>query len=91
MINYYYQLPPGTTFFGEPVQYLAQYGFHNANSEDRDKHIHVCAWAMAEHVWLENANGVVEIKRNGRSLPDHVLKHANPIEFIMVKLRAKIL
>lgn len=88
MINYYYQLPPNTEFLGESAQYLAQYDY-NPDSIDRDKYVHVCAYAMADHVWLENANGVIEVKRDGRILADHILRPANPREFTMVKLRAR--
>lgn len=90
MINWYYQLPEHTQLLGETIRYLAQYDYH-PDSVDRDKYIHTAAYAIADHVWLENANGVVEVKRDGRPLPDHVLQPANLAEFMMVKLCAQII
>lgn len=91
MINYYFQLPEGSFWQGKPApSYLAQYDYH-PDSLGRDKSLHVMANLIAVSIWLENANGVLEIKRDGKMLPDHMLRPADQKEFTMVKLCAHII
>lgn len=91
MINYYFQLPTGSFWQGQPSpRYLVQHDYH-PDDLGRSKYLHVVANILAESVWLENANGVIVIKRDGSVLPDHVRKTADDREFIMVKLQAQLI
>ena len=85
MIDYYYELKPGTQVFGVERRYIAQYDFHPEISTAMESRIHSEAMANSHRVWLQNSNGVQEISRYGSR---NWIKPANPSEFMMVKLQA---
>lgn len=85
MIDYYYELKPGTKVFGVERRYIAQYNFHPDTSGRVEMKIHNDAMINSRRVWLQNSNGVQEVSRYGSM---HWSKAADPSEFMMVKLQA---
>jgi len=85
MIDYYYELKPGTKILGVERRYLAQYNFHPETAGRFENRLHNDAMLHSRRVWLQNSNGVHEVSGySGR----HWMKPANPSEFMMVKLQA---
>jgi hypothetical protein len=62
MINYYYELKPGTKVLGKEVQYLAKFNWHPGQAMSFEYKMHDDAMENSKRVWLENANGVSLIK-----------------------------
>ena len=85
MIDYYYELKPGTKVLGVERRFIAQYNFHPETSDGFEKRLHNDAMLNSRRVWLQNANGVQEVSRYGTM---HWIREANPSEFMMVKLQA---
>lgn len=85
MIDYYYELKPGTKVFGVERRYVAQYNFHPETSGRLEQRLHNDAMLNSQRVWLQNANGVQEVSRYGSR---HWIQDASPAEFMMVKLQA---
>ena len=62
MINYYYELNPGTKIFGKEVQYIAKFDWHPDQAMSIEFKMHDDAVSNSRRVWLENANGISLIK-----------------------------
>ena len=60
MINYYYEIPEGTTVLGHDVRYLSITDVKPMTVGWR--HLHEEALKHSRRVWLENANGVTLVK-----------------------------
>jgi hypothetical protein len=82
MINYYYELADGVTAFGREEKYVTLQNIHPGEHKSL-MHIHDQAVKHSTRVWLENANGVTEVKSIGS------WNRVNPKEFVWIKLRAR--
>jgi hypothetical protein len=60
MINYYYEIPEGTTVLGHNIRYLSITDVKPGTVGWR--HLHEEATKHSRRVWLENANGVTLVK-----------------------------
>ena len=60
MINYYYEIPKGTTVLGHDIRYLSITDLKPNTVGWR--HLHDEAVKNSSRVWLENANGVCLVK-----------------------------
>ena len=60
MINYYYEIPNGTTVLGHDVRYLSITDIKPGTVGWR--HLHEEAYKHSQRAWLENANGVTLVK-----------------------------
>lgn len=62
MINYYYEIEPGTKVFGHNYKYLAHLDAKPNDMFNQWRYFHDEAMKHSTRVWLENANGVRLIK-----------------------------
>ena len=84
MIDFYYEIDPGTTVLGKECKYLAQYSYHPDTASFFEKHVHDEALKHSRRVWLENANGVSLIKNKVTNDP-----YVDTKELVWIKLQAK--
>ena len=85
MIDYYYELPPGTKLFGIERRYVAQYDYHPENASRFERVVHSQAMMHCSRAWMQNANGVQEVNRYQDAVWH---KKADSREFALVKLQA---
>ena len=85
MIDYYYEFPEGMTLFNEPIRYAFQRGYHPEDCSKGEKMMHNFCFQRAERIWLENANGLVLVRENGRD----VHRKCHPKEMTWIKLQAQ--
>jgi hypothetical protein len=84
MINYYYEIPEGTTVFGHDLRYLSITDVKPDTVGWR--HLHEEALKHSRRVWLENANGVSLVKTIH---PYHNWEVIKPQELTWLKLICK--
>ena len=86
MINYYYEIKEDVTVFGKDIKYLAQFDFNPAEAMAYEFKVHDDAVAHSRRVWLENANGVYQVKPDWYGMRGHV----DPHEFTLIKLKSRV-
>jgi len=86
MIDYYYELKPGTKLLGTERRYVAQFDYHPETSTAFERHLHNEAMKHSTRVWLNNANGVQEINTYGGC--NWRKPVTNTAEFVWIKLQA---
>ena len=86
MINYYYELKPGTTVLGRDEQYIAQLDFDPRQAMSIEFKIHDDAMLNSSRVWMENANGVTLIKAPA---VDQSWGQIDAKEFVWIKLKCR--
>ena len=86
-MNYYYEVPEGTSVLGRPGGgYYYQAHCSPAQGGSLNHLVHNQALNASTRVWLENANGVTLVK----TLPnDTSWGQIDEREFVMIKLRAR--
>jgi len=86
MIDYYYELEPGTKFLGQEAKYLVRYDFDPTHALSWEFHWHDSALKVSSRVWLQNSNGISLVKGpQGRLLAEPIDEH----EFVWIKLQAQ--
>jgi hypothetical protein len=85
MIDYYYEFPQGMKMFDQPAQYAIQRGYHPEYSTEYQRTLHGQCYEHASRIWLENANGAVLVRTNGRNVHEKI----QPRELIWIKLQAR--
>lgn len=85
MIDYYYEFPEGTRLFDQDVRYGLQRGYHPEDADQYQQRLHSECYVNASRIWLENANGAVLVRHQGRDLHERV----DPRELIWIKLVAR--
>jgi hypothetical protein len=83
MINYYYELKPGTSVLGRDEKYIAQFDFNPTRAMSYEFKIHDDAMLNSSRVWMENANGVTLIKG---PITDTSWGQVNEQELVWLKL-----
>ncbi len=76
MIDYYYELEDG---------YGLQRGYHPEDADIYQQRLHSQCYQNARRIWLENANGMILIRQDGRD----VHKKIDPKEMTWIKLLAR--
>ena len=85
-MNYYYEIPEGTSVLGRPSGYYYQAHCSPAQGGSLNHIVHNQALNASTRAWLENANGVTLVK----ALPnDTSWGQIDEREFVMIKLRAR--
>ena len=84
MMDYYYEIKPGTTVFGRNVKYLARYNFHPGKAMSYEFKMHNEALTNSSRVWLQNSNGSFLVEYFGREVLTPVAER----EFTWIKLQA---
>lgn len=84
MMDYYYEINPGTTVFGRSVRYLARYNFHPGEASRGEFKLHDEAMQNSSRVWLQNGNGSFLVEYFGREVLTPVAER----EFTWIKLQA---
>jgi hypothetical protein len=85
MIDYYYEFPEGTKLLDQPVQYGIQRGYHPEESDRYQQMLHSHCYIQAKKIWLENANGMILVRNNGRDVHERI----DPKEMTWLKLLAR--
>ena len=84
MIDYYYEFNDAAARdWGMRYGFLR--GFHPDEDSDQRMMQHSLCWASSLRVWLENANGAVLIRDQGRETWERI----NHQELAWIKLRAR--
>ena len=83
MLNYYYEIKDDVQVFGQDIKYLSITDLKPDTIGWR--HIHDEAVQHSRRVWLENANGVYQVK------PAHALHrpYTDLREFALIKLKSR--
>lgn len=76
VIDYYYELKDG---------YGLQRGYHPEDADPYQQRLHSQCYQDARRIWLENANGMILIRQDGRD----VHKKIDPKEMTWIKLLAR--
>jgi hypothetical protein len=85
MIDYYYEFAPDTQWQGQPIRYGFQRGLHPEDSPESLRHLHNHFYQRSTRVWIENANGMTLIRRQGRDVHEPI----NHGEVSWIKLQAR--
>ena len=85
MIDYYYEFPEGSDVLGETVRYAFMRGYHPDDDSEARQMLHGQCYVASSRVWLENANGAVLIRANGRDVHHQI----NARELTWIKLQAR--
>ena len=85
MIDYYYEIKPDVTVFGQKVKYLARYNFNPGEAVAYEFKMHDEALKNSSRVWLQNRNGTFLVEHDGRE----VLSPIGEQEFAWIKLQAR--
>lgn len=85
MIDYYYEFPEGNKIFGLPTRYALLRDYHPEESSVSQRVFHNQCYINATRIWLENANGALLVKENGRD----VHRKIHPKEMTWIKLQAR--
>lgn len=85
-MNYYYEIPEGTSVLGQPSGYYYQANCSPAQGGSLNHIVHSQALNQSTRVWLENANGVTLVKAPPN---DDSWGQIDEREFVMIKLRAR--
>lgn len=86
MINYYYELAPDVTVFGrKDLQYLAHFDVHPGRANGINWTLHDEALRASTRVWMENANGVRQIKPTWTEYNSEI----RAAEFTWIKLKCQ--
>ena len=86
MIDFYYEFPEGSKVFDQPVRYGLLRGWHPDQIDSYQHTLHSQCYVNASRIWLENANGVYQIKPDWYGMRGHV----DPREFTMIKLKSRV-
>ena len=85
MIDYYYEIKPDTTVFGQKVRYLARYNFYPGEAMAYEFKMHDEALKYSDRVWVQNSNGTALVVDDGRE----VHRPIGEQEFAWIKLQAR--
>lgn len=86
-MNYYYELDPRTNkAFEQDWLYWCMPNCSPADGGHMDFKVHDDFVANSTRVWLENANGVYQIKPDWHGMR---LTNTSPEDFVMIKLKSK--
>ncbi len=85
MIDYYYEFEPGHKIFGLPSRYALLRDYHPEESSTSQHLFHSQCYINATRIWLENANGALLVRRNGRDVHEKI----HPKELTWIKLQAR--
>ena len=85
MIDYYYEFLKGTNVQGQDIRYGLLRGYHPEDAHPRIHDMHNHCWRIATRVWLENANGMIQVKQGTREIHNRI----NGREMTWVKLQAQ--
>ena len=85
MIDYYYEFLEGSDVLGDTVRYAFMRGYHPDDDSEARQMLHGQCYVASSRVWLENANGAVLIRANGRDVQYRV----NARELTWIKLQAR--
>lgn len=85
MIDYYYEFPDDTMVQGQDIKFGILRGYHPDESTDAYHMLHSHCWVIATRVWLENANGMIQVKQGTREIHRRI----DGREMTWIKLRAR--
>ena len=85
MIDYYYEFSERSDVLDDAVRYGFMRGYHPDDDSEARQMLHGQCYVTASRVWLENANGAVLIRANGRDVHHRV----NARELVWIKLQAR--
>ena len=85
MIDYYYEFPEGFKIFDEPTRFALFRGYHPEEASTTQHLFHGQCYINARRIWLENANGALLIRINGRDVHEPI----HPKEMTWIKLQAR--
>jgi hypothetical protein len=85
VIDYYYEFAENIRLFDQPVRYGLQRGYHPEESDQYQRMLHSHCYIQARRIWLENANGMVLVRCNGRD----VHEQTDSREMTWIKLLAR--
>jgi len=85
MIDYYYEFQEGTKIEGRPLRYGLQRGYHPEESGAYQHLLHSHCYTSSRRIWLENANGMILVRENGRDVHQRI----NHKEVAWIKLVAR--
>ena len=85
VIDYYYEFNDGATVFDQPVRYGLQRGYHPEEADQYQQMLHSHCYIQAKKIWLENANGMILVRQDGRD----VHKKIDLKEMTWIKLLAR--
>lgn len=85
MIDYYYEFPENIRLFDQSIRYGLQRGYHPEESDQYQQMLHGHCYIQAKRIWLENANGMILVRNNGRDVHERI----DPKEMTWIKLLAR--
>lgn len=85
MIDYYYEFEPGTVVFDQPTRYALLRGYHPEEASTSQHLFHGHCYINATRVWLENANGMILVRDQGRNCHRRIDRR----EVTWIKLQAR--
>ena len=72
VIDYYYEFSRDLDHDGQKIKYGLQRGYHPEEADQYQQMLHGHCYVQSQRIWLENANGMILVRKNGRDVHERI-------------------